>query len=60
MRALLAAEWLKLRTTRLLWGLVPGAIALSIAAVMGAVLSADGAGVDLETSAGVNLSLIHI
>jgi len=57
MKALIAAEWLKLRTTRLLWGLIPGAVALSIAAVLGAVLSAEGAGVDLETSAGVNRAL---
>lgn len=57
MRALIAAEGLKLRTTRLLWALIPGAIAPSIAAVLGAVLSADGAGVDLETSAGVNRAL---
>ena len=57
MTALLHAEWLKLTTTRLLWGLVPGAVLLSVAAVTGAVLSADGAGVDLETSAGVNRAL---
>jgi ABC-2 type transport system permease protein len=40
---LVAAEWLKLRTTRLLHGLIPAAIAISLAAVAGAVLSANGA-----------------
>lgn len=49
---LIAAEWLKLRTTRLLVGMVPGAVALSLAAVAGTVLSHDG-GVPLESSEGV-------
>jgi ABC-2 type transport system permease protein len=39
---LVAAEWLKLRTTRLLHGMIPAAVALSFAAVAGEVLSADG------------------
>lgn len=49
---LVAAEWLKLRTTRLLHGMVPVAVALSFAAVAGAVLSADGAA-ELEASDGI-------
>jgi ABC-2 type transport system permease protein len=39
---LIAAEWLKLRTTRLVHGMIPAAVALSCAAVAGAVLSAKG------------------
>src|SRR5439155_26494544 len=49
---LLAAEWLKLRTTRLLHGMVPATVALSCAAVAGAVLSANGAGA-LESTDGI-------
>jgi len=48
---LVAAEWLKLRTTRLLHGMVPAAIAISFAAVAGAVLAADTA--DLESTRGI-------
>jgi ABC-2 type transport system permease protein len=44
MTDLIAAEWLKLRTTRLLHGMIPAAVAISCAAVAGAVLSADSAG----------------
>ena len=57
MKDLLRAEALKLTTTRLLWVLIPAAVALSTAATFGAVLSADGAGVDLETAHGVNRAL---
>ena len=57
MSDLLRAEVLKLTTTRLLWVLIPGAVALSTAATLGAVLSADGAGIDLESAAGVNRAL---
>lgn len=57
MIALLRAEYLKLVTTRLLWGLVPATVGLSVAAVMGAVLSAEGTGIDLETTDGVNRAL---
>jgi ABC-2 type transport system permease protein len=49
---LVAAEWLKLSTTRLLHGMIPAAVALSFAAVAGAVLSEDGAA-DLESSDGL-------
>ena len=41
MNDLVAAEWLKLRTTRLLHGMIPAAVAISLAAVAGTVLSAD-------------------
>ena len=41
---LVGAEWLKLRTTRLLHGTLPTAVAISAAGVAGAVVSADDAG----------------
>ena len=41
MRTLIAAEWRKIRTTRLLHGSVPSTIALSALAVVGVVLAAD-------------------
>jgi ABC-2 type transport system permease protein len=50
---LLAAEWLKLRTTRLLHGLGPAAVAISVAAVGGSVLAADRSDVALASSEGV-------
>ena len=53
---LVAAEWLKLRTTRLLYGSIPAAVALSFAAVAGAVLSADGAA-ELESTTGIRDTL---
>jgi ABC-2 type transport system permease protein len=49
---LVAAEWLKLRTTRLLYGMAAAAVLLSSAAVAGAVLSADDAGA-LTSSSGI-------
>lgn len=57
MRHLVAAEWLKLTTTRVLWGTIPAAVLLSAAAVSGAVLSADAAGIALQSSAGVQRAL---
>jgi ABC-2 type transport system permease protein len=54
---LIRAEWMKLTTTRLLWALLPAAVVLSVAAVTGAVLSADGAGVDLATDDGLRRAL---
>jgi ABC-2 type transport system permease protein len=53
---LVAAEWLKLRTTRLLHGAIPAAIALSCAAVAGTILSHDG-GAPLESGEGVRRAL---
>jgi ABC-2 type transport system permease protein len=49
---LVAAEWLKLRTTRLLLGAIPLAVGLSVAAVAGEVVAADGARA-LESTDGV-------
>jgi ABC-2 type transport system permease protein len=40
---LVAAEWFKLRTTRLLLGLVPAAVALSLASLAGVVVAAKDA-----------------
>lgn len=51
MNDLVAAEWLKLRTTRLLHGTIPAAVALSLAAVAGMVVSSHGR--DLETTEGM-------
>lgn len=42
MKDLIAAEWLKLRTTRLLHGTIPLAVVLSTAAVAGEVIAATG------------------
>lgn len=53
---LLAAEWLKLRTTRLLQGMIPAAVAISLAAIAGTILTHDG-GVPLESSEGVRRAL---
>jgi len=50
---LVAAEWLKLRTTRLLHGTIPAAVALSFAAVAGAVFSEHRGGVALESTEGI-------
>jgi ABC-2 type transport system permease protein len=44
LRSLIGAEWLKVRTTRLLHGTLPTAVAISGAGVAGAVVSADDAG----------------
>jgi ABC-2 type transport system permease protein len=49
---LVAAEWVKLRTTRLLHGTIPLAVLLSFAAVAGEVVAADGVR-SLESSDGV-------
>ena len=53
MRNLIAAEWLKLRTTRLFLALVPATVAISVAAVCGSVLAADRSDVVLTSSEGV-------
>lgn len=57
MSRLLHAEWLKLRSTYLLIGTAPAAVLLSIAAVAGAALSADAAGVSLATDEGLRRTL---
>jgi ABC-2 type transport system permease protein len=53
---LLAAEWLKLRTTRILHGVVPTAVGISAAAVAGVVVSADRVH-DLESTEGIRKAL---
>ncbi len=53
MSDLVAAEWLKLRTTRLLSGTLLAAVAISSAAVAGSVLAADRSAIALDSSEGV-------
>lgn len=57
MMALLRAEMLKLRTTRTVWGLLVATVVLTGAAVAGAVVVADNAGIALESEKGVRLAL---
>lgn len=57
MRRLLHAEWLKLSTVPVGWGLLGAAVLLSALAVSGAILSSDGAGVALESTEGVRRAL---
>ncbi|MGL5810005.1 MAG: ABC transporter permease, partial [Nocardioides sp.] len=54
---LLRAEWLKLATVPVGWGLLGAAVLLSALAVSGAILSSDSAGVALESTAGVRRAL---
>jgi ABC-2 type transport system permease protein len=61
MARLVAAEWLKLRTTRILWGAVPAVVLLSAVAVAGLVLSSEVAGVALlEPTEGVRNAALHL
>jgi ABC-type transport system involved in multi-copper enzyme maturation permease subunit len=61
MGRLVAAEWLKLRTTRLLWATVPAVVLLSAVAVAGLVLSSEAAGVAvLEPTEGVRQAALHL
>ena len=61
MARLVAAEWLKLRTTRILWGAVPAVVLLSAVAVAGLVLSSEVAGVALlEPTEGVRQAALHL
>ena len=53
MSDLVAAEWLKLRTTRLLLGMVTAAVVISVAAVAGSVLATDRAGIALGSDRGL-------
>jgi ABC-2 type transport system permease protein len=58
---LVAAEWLKLRTTRFLWGAVPALVLLTGVAVAGLVLSSEVAGVALlEPTEGVRQAALHL
>jgi ABC-2 type transport system permease protein len=54
MSDLVAAEWLKLRTTRLLYGMAPAAVLLSFVAVTGAVLTTDRADIPLASAEGLD------
>jgi ABC-type transport system involved in multi-copper enzyme maturation permease subunit len=61
MGRLIAAEWLKLRTTRVLWATVPAVVLLSAVAVAGLVLSSEGAGVALfEPTEGARQAALHL
>jgi len=61
MDRLVAAEWLKLRTTRVLWATLPAVVLLSAVAVAGLVLSSEVAGVALlEPTEGVRNAALHL
>jgi ABC-2 type transport system permease protein len=61
MGRLVTAEWLKLRTTRVLWATVPAVVLLSAVAVAGLVLSSEVAGVALlEPTEGVRQAALHL
>src|SRR5919106_923739 len=61
MRGLVAAEWLKLRTTWFLFGTVPAVVLLAAVAVAGLVLSSEVAGVALfEPTEGVRQAALHL
>jgi ABC-2 type transport system permease protein len=58
---LVAAEWLKLRTTRFLWATLPAVVLLGAVAVAGLVLSSEVAGVALlEPTEGVRQAALHL
>jgi len=58
---LVAAEWLKLRTTRFLWGSLPAVVLLSAVAVAGLVLSSEVAGVALfEPTEDIRQAALHL
>jgi ABC-2 type transport system permease protein len=61
MGRLVAAEWLKLRTTHALWATVPAVVLLSAVAVAGLVLSSEVAGVALlEPTEGARQAALHL
>jgi ABC-2 type transport system permease protein len=61
MGRLVAAEWLKLRTTRFLWSSVPAVALLAAVAVAGLVLSSEGAGTALyEPTEGARQAALHL
>jgi ABC-2 type transport system permease protein len=61
MGRLVAAEWLKLRTTQFLWGTLPAVVLLSAVAVAGLVLSSELAGAALfEPTEGVRQAALHL
>jgi ABC-2 type transport system permease protein len=61
MDRLVAAEWLKLRTTRILWAAVPAVVLLAAVAVAGVALSSEATGVALlEPTEGVRNAALHL
>ena len=61
MGRLVAAEWLKLRTTRFLWATAPGVVLLAGVAVAGLVLSSELTGGELlEPTDGVRNAALHL
>src|ERR671919_1288156 len=61
MGRLVAAEWLKLRTTRVLWAIVPAVVLLSAVAVAGLVLWSEAAGTPLfEPTEGARQAALHL
>ena len=61
MGRLIAAEWIKLRTTRFLWSSVPAVALLAAVAVAGLVLSSEGAGTALyEPTEGARQAALHL
>jgi len=50
---LVGAEWLKLRTTRLLHGMTAAAVAISFVAVAGSILATDRADIPLASARGI-------
>ena len=61
MGRLVAAEWLKLRTTRILWASVPAVVLLAAVAVAGLALSSDVGDVSLlEPTEGVRNAALHL
>jgi len=59
MRAVLAAELLKLRTTRTVWLLLAGSLGLTVLAVAGAIVVAGDGALDLTSERGVR-TVLHV
>lgn len=61
MGRLVAAEWLKLRTTPAMWGTLPAVVLLTAVTVAGLVLSSEVAGVALlDPTEGVRQAALHL
>ena len=59
MTGLLAAEFLKLRTTKTTWALLAATVATTVLAVIGAIVAADNSNLDLESVRGVR-TVLHV
>jgi len=59
MKGLLAAEFLKLRTTTTTWALLSAAVATTALAVIGAIVAADNSNLNLESDDGVR-TVLHV